>query len=201
MTRGLSAADRDIDVRFPLPRGPKCAKARAVQRLQRVVVMRACPLIILASAGMLAACGDAGGAPADAACHYVDTGECDPPAGSTPLAAPAVELQDECFNHTDTGVLVFTTAAEWDAQFGACMPAPATVDFATQRLALVTTWCTATTPRFVAETAGAIVIGVHESQGGACIQTAVMVTLPRGTKPVRAAHCVVTGEGDCPPLA
>jgi hypothetical protein len=151
----------------------------------------------------LAACGEAGnpGVAVDAPCRYVDTGECTAPAGSTPPAAPTLRTQDPCWSHSSTGVTVIGSAAEWDAQFGACTEVPADVDFATQRIAVATVWCTQLEARFVVETAAAVVIGVREGLAGVCIDAPIIVTLPRSPKRVRMASCRVTPEGDCQPIA
>lgn len=164
------------------------------------IVPLAAPLLALVLP--LAACelGGNPGIPPDATCRYLDTGECTAPAGSTPLAVPVTRLDDPCWSHSTTGLTVVGSAAEWDAQFGACMEAPA-VDFATQRIAVATVWCTPLESRFVVETAGEVIVGVRLGLAGICIDTPIMVVLPRSPKPVRMASCQVTPEGDCPPIA
>jgi hypothetical protein len=159
--------------------------------------MRAVSVAALALIGSFAAtCGDRIGD--DDTCQYVDVGECEPPAGAATLGLEVAVIEN-CLFHEQTGVKLVGSQAEWDAMIGDCAAQPPPVDYATEQIALVAVTCTPIDARFLAETSTELVIGVHEGLAGFCVERVLAVTVPRG-KPVRAASCRVTGEGDCPPI-
>jgi hypothetical protein len=186
-------------------RAPAAVEASVVARgpsLANAARMRSTIVLPLALALSLAACGDGGaGAPVDAGCDlFIDVGECTAPPESLPVEAPVARPEGSCWDHGTSSALVVTSAAEWDASFGTCAPVPAGIDFATQRLVVAYAWCQPIEIRFVAETAAEVVVGVRYGIAGICLDTPLVVTLPRSTKPIRVASCNATIPDGCPPI-
>jgi len=135
---------------------------------------------------------------------WTTTGECDPPADGTVLAVTPIEVLDgACRGSVGVEELkVVESAGAWTAAFSCAQPpaVPATVDFATQRVAIVLGGCSPISERFTAERADEVVVGIYTSVSGACLGGVIAVPLARSTKPVRLAYCRESCNGYCPPV-
>ncbi|MBK9035291.1 MAG: hypothetical protein IPL61_29235 [Myxococcales bacterium] len=131
----------------------------------------------------------------------VEVGECAPPTGATAVATTAIVLpQVDCLSDVAGDLVVVDSVAQWDGLFACATPVPPGLDLDVQRAAVVDVRCAPIDHRFTAESAGEIVVGIYQRVSGACIDNAVVVPLPRSTKPVRLARCQESCEGDCPPV-
>jgi hypothetical protein len=151
-----------------------------------------------------ASCGRGGDSEADGGSRYFEVGECAPPAGSTPLAVTPIEVgQYHCFGFApSTDLTVIDDADAWAAATGSCeMALPAGFDFTSHRLALIHKRCMITDWRFGVDHANTVVLGIYEVGGGACIESPILVPLPRDGRAIRLARCMEACEGECPPRA
>jgi hypothetical protein len=131
---------------------------------------------------------------------YYLAGECDPAAGTTPVATTEVSLvEPSCLRDTTTNLTVVDSVAQWNALFDCSTAVPTGVDLTNGRAAIAQEGCSPVSLRFVSESDAEVVVGVLTGISGACIRSPLVVPLARSTKPVRLAQCNQQCD-ECPPV-